>query len=50
MTSMEITHHLRKRMPIATMTDPAILVPAIGQAFRKLDLFLQVFYLGQIGE
>jgi K+-transporting ATPase ATPase B chain len=42
MTSMEITHHLRKRMPIATMTDPAILVPAIGQAFRKLDPRLMV--------
>jgi len=27
----------RKRMPIATITDPAILLPAIGQAFRKLD-------------
>ena len=27
----------RKRMPIATITDPAILVPAIGAAFKKLD-------------
>src|SRR5579883_828495 len=37
MTSMEIIPHLRKRMPVATMTDTAILVPAIGQAFKKLD-------------
>ncbi len=29
--------HIRKRMPVATMTDPKILVPAIGEAFRKLD-------------
>ena len=42
MTTMEITPHLRKRMPVATMTDPAILVPAIGQAFRKLDPRLMV--------
>jgi potassium-transporting ATPase ATP-binding subunit len=27
----------RKRMPVATITDPAILVPAIGAAFKKLD-------------
>ncbi|HTP84432.1 MAG TPA: HAD-IC family P-type ATPase, partial [Alphaproteobacteria bacterium] len=27
----------RKRMPIATMTDPAILGPAVGAAFKKLD-------------
>ena len=26
----------RKRMPVATMTDPAIAVPAIGSAFKKL--------------
>src|SRR5579871_3441552 len=37
MTSMEIIPHLRKRMPVATMTDTAILVPAIGHAFKKLD-------------
>jgi potassium-transporting ATPase ATP-binding subunit len=37
MSTIEITPHLRKRMPVATLTDPAILVPAIGQAFRKLD-------------
>src|SRR5262245_3336623 len=37
-TSTEvITQHLRKRTPVATLTDPAILVPAIGAAFRKLD-------------
>ena len=42
MTIMEITPRLRKRMPAATMTDPAILVPAIGQAFRKLDPRLMV--------
>ena len=29
--------HTRKRMPVATMTDPAILIPAIGGAFRKLN-------------
>ncbi|HVO15508.1 MAG TPA: potassium-transporting ATPase subunit KdpB [Alphaproteobacteria bacterium] len=28
---------VRKRMPIATMTDPKILGPAVGDAFRKLD-------------
>ena len=28
---------IRKRMPVATMTDPRILVPAIGDAFRKLS-------------
>jgi K+-transporting ATPase ATPase B chain len=39
---MEITQHLRKRMPVATMTDPGILVPAIGQALRKLDPRLMV--------
>jgi len=33
---MELSH-IRKRMPVATMTDPTILVPAIGGAFRKLD-------------
>jgi K+-transporting ATPase ATPase B chain len=35
--SLEIPQHLRKRMPVATLTDPAILVPAIGAAFKKLD-------------
>ncbi len=28
---------LRKRMPVATLTDTSILFPAIGGAFRKLD-------------
>jgi potassium-transporting ATPase ATP-binding subunit len=27
---------VRKRTPVSTMTDPAILVPAIGDAFKKL--------------
>ena len=31
------TEHTRKRMPVATMTDPAILLPAIGGAFKKLN-------------
>src|SRR5579859_6807416 len=33
---MELSH-ARKRMPVATITDPGILVPAIGAAFKKLD-------------
>jgi potassium-transporting ATPase ATP-binding subunit len=33
---MELSH-VRKRMPVTTMTDPKILVPAIGEAFKKLD-------------
>jgi K+-transporting ATPase ATPase B chain len=41
MSVMELSHS-RKRMPVATMTDPTILVPAIGQAFRKLDPRLMV--------
>jgi K+-transporting ATPase ATPase B chain len=28
---------IRKRMQVATLTDPKILVPAIGDAFKKLD-------------
>jgi K+-transporting ATPase ATPase B chain len=32
----------RKRMPTATLVDPKILAPAIGQAFRKLDPRLMV--------
>ncbi len=31
------TSRLRKRMPVATLFDPAIVLPAIGAAFRKLD-------------
>ncbi len=33
---MELSH-TRKRMSVATLTDPKILVPAIGEAFKKLD-------------
>src|SRR5262249_35040175 len=33
---MELSH-TSKRLPIATMTDPAILVPAFDGAFNKLD-------------
>ena len=29
--------HVRKRMPVAALTDPKIIVPAIGSAFAKLD-------------
>ena len=36
MSIMELSH-TRKRMPVATITDPTILGPAILQAFRKLD-------------
>lgn len=35
-TLMELAHTGR-RMSLATITDPSILLPAIGQAFRKLD-------------
>jgi hypothetical protein len=31
------TSQLRKRTPSATLLDPTIVVPAIGQAFVKLD-------------
>ena len=31
------TSKLRKRMPVATLLDPKIVVPAIGQAFVKLN-------------
>ena len=31
------TSKLRKRMPVSTLFDPKIVVPAIGQAFVKLD-------------
>ena len=41
MAIMELSQS-RKRMPATTMTDPAILVPAIGEAFRKLDPRLMV--------
>ena len=31
------TSHLRKRMPVAAMTDPDDHLPALGSAFLKLD-------------
>ena len=31
------TSQLRKRMPVTALTDPKIVVPAIGSAFAKLD-------------
>jgi len=31
------TSRLRKRMPVTALTDPKIIVPAIGAAFGKLD-------------
>ena len=31
------TSHLRNRMPVTALTDPKILVPAMGAAFAKLD-------------
>ena len=31
------TSQLRKRMPVTSLTDPKIVVPAIGSAFAKLD-------------
>src|SRR5262245_15672227 len=31
------TSKIRKRMPVATLLDPQIMVPAIGQAFVKLN-------------
>ena len=34
---MEPVQKANKRMPVATMLDPKIVVPAIGSAFRKLD-------------
>ncbi len=30
-------HRIRKRMPVAAMTDRTILIPALGEAFLKLD-------------
>jgi K+-transporting ATPase ATPase B chain len=34
---MQALSHERKRSPAATLLDPAILLPAVGQSFRKLD-------------
>jgi K+-transporting ATPase ATPase B chain len=31
------TSHFRKRMPVTALTDPKIIVPAVGAAFAKLD-------------
>jgi len=31
------TSHIRKRMPVSALIDPKIVMPAIGQAFVKLD-------------
>ena len=31
------TSHIRKRMPVSALFDPAIVAPAIGSAFVKLD-------------
>src|SRR5678810_962787 len=31
------TSSLRKRMPVTALTDPKIVLPAIGSAFAKLD-------------
>lgn len=33
---------IRKRMPVATMLDPKVVIPAIGSAFAKLDLRTQI--------
>ncbi len=40
--SMTEPSYTRKQMPVATLTDPAILWPAIGGAFGKLDPRLMV--------
>src|SRR5271165_715303 len=34
---MEPVQKVNKRMPVATMLDPKIVMPAIGAAFAKLD-------------
>src|SRR5271169_1736964 len=31
------TSNIRKRMPVSALVDPKIVIPAIGQAFVKLD-------------
>lgn len=33
---------MRKRMPVATMLDPKVVMPAIGASFAKLDLRTQI--------
>ncbi len=39
---METVQKLNKRMPVATMLDPKIVMPAIGSSFRKLDPRLMI--------
>src|SRR3984957_2863846 len=34
---MEVVQKMNKRMPVSTMLDPKIVIPAIGSAFVKLD-------------
>jgi potassium-transporting ATPase ATP-binding subunit len=34
---MEVVQKMNKRMPVATMLDPKIVMPAIGSSLRKLD-------------
>src|SRR6202451_1996509 len=34
---MEVVQKANKRMPVATMLDPKIVIPAIGSSFVKLD-------------
>src|ERR1700743_202281 len=34
---MEVVQKANKRMPVATMLDPKIVLPAIGSSFAKLD-------------
>src|SRR5690606_16552369 len=41
-TSMEAVHKPNKRMPVAAMLDPKIVVPAIRAAFAKLDPRLMI--------
>ena len=39
---METVQKMNKRMPVATMLDPKIVMPAIGSSFRKLNPRLMV--------
>ena len=39
---MEPVQKLNKRMPVATMLDPKIVVPAIWSSFAKLDPRLMI--------
>ena len=38
--TMELAAPMRKRMPVATLTDPKILGPAVIDALKKLDIEL----------